>query len=87
MTIDTNFILEIIGFLILIVLSGLFSSSETAFLNSQKQELKSLSDNGYKKAKYVLKLLQTPKIFIDLYFNWKHCCKYINFCSIGDNCL
>ena len=64
MTIDTNFILEIIGFLILIVLSGLFSSSETAFLNSQKQELKSLSDNGYKKAKYVLKLLQTPKYLL-----------------------
>ncbi|MEA3500264.1 MAG: hemolysin family protein [Candidatus Marinimicrobia bacterium] len=64
MIIDTNFIVKIIGFLILIVLSGLFSSSETAFLNSQKQELKNFSHNGHKKAEYVLKLIQTPKYLL-----------------------
>ncbi len=64
MIIDTKIFVEIIGFLILIVLSGLFSSSETAFLNSQKQELKNLSHNGHKKAEYVLQLIQTPKYLL-----------------------
>ena len=64
MAIDINFIFKIITFLILIILSGLFSSSETAFLNSKTQELKDLSNDGYKKAKFVLKLLQTPKYLL-----------------------
>lgn len=64
MIIDTKILVEIIGFIILIVLSGLFSSSETAFLNSQKQELKNLSHNGHKKAEYVLQLIQTPKYLL-----------------------
>ncbi len=58
---NSNLIIEIIVFLILIILSGLFSSSETAFFNSQKKELKKYSKDGFKRADFVLKLLETPK--------------------------
>ncbi|MEA1986736.1 MAG: hemolysin family protein [Candidatus Marinimicrobia bacterium] len=64
MIFNTQLLLELFGFLILVLLSGLFSSSETAFLNSQHEELRKLSVAKIKKAEIVLKLLDTPKYLL-----------------------
>lgn len=47
----------LVGLIIMIILSGFFSASETAFSTAQKARLQAMSDDGKKKAGKVLKLL------------------------------
>lgn len=54
---DSNTAIYIIVLAVLVMLSAFFSASETAFTSSNLIRLKSLADNGNKKARFVLKLL------------------------------
>lgn len=63
----------LIALIVLIILSGLFSSTETAFTSANKIRLKNLANNGNKRAASVLKL-------IDRYD------KFISTVLVGNNC-
>ena len=57
--IDTSFIILSIILLILIFLSAFFSSAETAFSSTNKIRIRSLSEEGNKRADIVLKILDS----------------------------
>lgn len=57
--IDTSFIILSIVLLILMFLSAFFSSAETAFSSSNKIRIRSLSEEGNKRAEIVLKILDS----------------------------
>ncbi len=50
--------IEIVTLVILIFLSGFFSSAETAFVSCNKARIRSLADDGNKKAARVLRILE-----------------------------
>ncbi|MCR5619784.1 MAG: hemolysin family protein [Lachnospiraceae bacterium] len=50
--------IEIVTLIILIFLSGFFSSAETAFVSCNKARIRSLADDGDKKAARVLRILE-----------------------------
>ncbi|MBR7089384.1 MAG: HlyC/CorC family transporter [Lachnospiraceae bacterium] len=50
--------IEIVTLIILIFLSGFFSSAETAFVSCNKARIRSLADDGNKKAARVLRILE-----------------------------
>ncbi len=52
--------IQIIILVILLILSGLFSSSETALTTVNKLKLRDLADNGSHRAKKVLKVIENP---------------------------
>lgn len=54
---DSDSIIQLISILALLVLSGFFSSSETALTTANKVKLKSLADEGNKNAATALKVL------------------------------
>ena len=53
-------ILKIIGLFFLLILSGLFSGSETAILSVSKAKVRHLADDGVKSANTLFKLLDDP---------------------------
>ena len=54
---DSAQIMNIISLIILLILSSLFSCSETAFLSVSKIKIRTLAEEGNKKAKLVESLL------------------------------
>ena len=50
--------IQIVTLIILIFLSGFFSSAETAFVSCNKARIRSLADDGNKKAARVLRILE-----------------------------
>lgn len=52
--------IQIVILVILLILSGLFSSSETALTTVNKLKLRDLADNGSHRAKKVLKVIENP---------------------------
>lgn len=57
---DTEIIIQAISLFLLVVLSGFFSSSETALTTVNKVKLEELSILGNKRAKTALKILENP---------------------------
>lgn len=57
---DTDGVIQSIILLLLLILSAFFSSSETALTTVNRLKLESLSEDGNKRAKTVLKLLKKP---------------------------
>ena len=57
---DTDGVIQSIILLLLLILSAFFSSSETALTTVNRLKLESLSEDGSKRAKTVLKLLKKP---------------------------
>ncbi len=55
---DSSGPIQIITLIILIFLSGFFSSAETAFVSCNKARIRSLADDGNKKAARVLRILE-----------------------------
>jgi CBS domain containing-hemolysin-like protein len=55
---DSSGPIQIITLIILIFLSGFFSSAETAFVSCNKARIRSLADDGDKKATRVLRILE-----------------------------
>lgn len=55
---DSSGPIQIITLIILIFLSGFFSSAETAFVSCNKARIRSLADDGDKKAARVLRILE-----------------------------
>ena len=61
---DSAQIMNIISLIILLILSSLFSCSETAFLSVSKIKIRTLAEEGNKKAKQIEKMLETPSKFL-----------------------
>ena len=57
---DTDGVIQCISLVVLLFLSAFFSASETALTTVNRIKLESLADEGSKKAKTVLKLLDKP---------------------------
>lgn len=57
---DTDGVIQIIILVILLALSGYFSSSETALTTVNRIRLRELAEQGNKRAVYALKLLENP---------------------------
>ena len=57
---DTDSIIKIIALLFLLILSAFFSSAETALTTINKIRIKTLADEGSKKASIVLKIVDNP---------------------------
>lgn len=57
---DTDGVIQIISLVILLILSAIFSSSETALTKANRVRLSELADLGNKRAKKALKLLANP---------------------------
>ena len=57
---DTDGVIQSISLVILLILSGYFSASETALTTVNRIRLESLAEDGSKRAKTVLKLLEKP---------------------------
>ncbi len=55
---DSNDVTQLIILLILLLLSGFFSSAETALTTSNKMKMRSLAEEGNKRAKTVLKITE-----------------------------
>ena len=55
---------EILLLIILIILNGLFASSEIAFLSLNKRKLKENVKNNNKKAIKIKRLLDDPSVFL-----------------------
>ena len=55
---DSSGPIQIVTLIILIFLSGFFSSAETAFVSCNKARIRSLADDGNKKAARVLRILE-----------------------------
>ena len=55
---DSSGPIQIVTLIILIFLSGFFSSAETAFVSCNKARIRSLADDGDKKAARVLRILE-----------------------------
>ena len=54
---ETGDIVVLVALIVMIILSGMFSASETAFSTAQKARLQAMSDDGQKGASKVLKFL------------------------------
>lgn len=61
---DGSFILTVILFFVFVLLSGLFSASESSIISINDTKLKALGEQGHKKAKRILKLLDSPSRFL-----------------------
>ena len=61
---DSAQIMNIISLIILLILSSLFSCSETAFLSVSKIKIRTLAEEGNKKAKQIQKMIKTPSKFL-----------------------
>ena len=57
---DTSVAIQLIILLILLILSGFFSSAETALTTVNKHRLRSLAEDGNRDAQNVLKLIENP---------------------------
>ena len=57
---NTTLILQIIVLIVLLYISAFFSSSETALMSVNRLRLRDLADQGDKRAKRVLKLIENP---------------------------
>ena len=55
---------QLIALLILVALNGFFAGSEIAFISLNNSKLKSMADDGHKKAYYVLALKEVPNKFL-----------------------
>ena len=51
---DTNSVMELVGIIVLLLLSGFFSSAETALTTVNTIRMKALADEGNKQAKAIL---------------------------------
>ncbi|QFJ53741.1 HlyC/CorC family transporter [Pseudobutyrivibrio xylanivorans] len=58
---DVHLLVKFFILLVLLILSGFFSSAETALTTVNKIKLKTMADDGDKKAKRVLKVVNRPK--------------------------
>lgn len=58
---DNNLVIRFIILVLLLVLSAFFSSAETALTTVNKIKLKTMSDDGNRKAERVLKVIARPK--------------------------
>lgn len=58
--IDTGTIMQLIILVILLILSGLFSSAETSLTTANKYKMKALEEAGDGRARIVLKLIENP---------------------------
>lgn len=58
---DVHLLIKFIVLLVLLILSGFFSSAETALTTVNKIKLKTMADDDDKKAKRVLKVVNRPK--------------------------
>lgn len=58
--IDTGTIIQFVILLILIILSGLFSSAETSLTTVNKYKMKAMEEEGNRRARLVLKLIDNP---------------------------
>lgn len=58
---DSGDAIQLIVLLLLILLSAFFSSAETAMTTVNKIRIMSLADDGNKKAKHLLKIIETGK--------------------------
>lgn len=56
--VDPSVVYQLIVLLILLILSGLFSSAETALMTMNQMRIRSLSDDGNKKASLLLKITE-----------------------------
>lgn len=61
---NINIIFNIIWILILIILSYVFSATETSFIGSSDIKLKNMADNKNKRAEKLLKIKEKPENFI-----------------------
>lgn len=61
---NINIIINIIWILILIILSYVFSATETSFIGSSDIKLKNMADNKNKSAEKLLKIKEKPENFI-----------------------
>ena len=59
-SIQTGDIVQIIVLIILLILSGLFSSAETSLTTVNIYKMKALAEEGSRRAKTVLKLMENP---------------------------
>ena len=55
---------QLIALLILVALNGFFAGSEIAFISLNNSKLKSMAEDGHKKARYVLALKEVPNKFL-----------------------
>ncbi|MBR1622642.1 MAG: HlyC/CorC family transporter [Pseudobutyrivibrio sp.] len=58
---DSSILIKLIILIVLLALSAFFSSAETALTTVNKIKLKTMADEGNKKAEKVLKVVSTPK--------------------------
>ena len=58
---DVHLLIKLIILLLLLGLSGFFSSAETALTTVNKIKIKTMADDGDKKAAKVLKVIGRPK--------------------------
>ncbi len=58
LNVDPSVVYQIIVLIILLILSGLFSSAETALTTMNKMKIRSLADEGSKKAEYLLSITE-----------------------------
>ena len=58
---DSSTLIKLIVLFVLLALSAFFSSAETALTTVNKIKLKTMADDGNKKAAKVLKVVSTPK--------------------------
>ncbi len=57
---DTGTIIQFVILIILLILSGLFSSAETSLTTVNKYKMKALEEEGNRRAKLVLRLIENP---------------------------
>lgn len=55
---------QLIALLILVALNGFFAGSEISFISLNNSKLKSMAEDGHKKARYVLALKEVPNKFL-----------------------
>ncbi len=56
-------LIQIILLLLLVLFNGIFSGSEIAFISINNSKLKSMAEDGHKKARLVLELKEIPNLF------------------------
>lgn len=59
-SLETGTIIQFVVLIILLILSGLFSSAETSLTTVSKYKMKALEEEGNRRAKLVLKLIENP---------------------------
>ena len=61
---DPSVVIQIVILIILLILSAFFSSAETALTTVNKIKMKSMADEGNKKAQIVLDITDDPSKFV-----------------------